>query len=601
MREKMRLQKLIVWLIVLTVFTGFSLRSTAQDDTESLARLIPNTANLYMELATDDVEGTLIQGLTMLSTVAPALDLNIPIEPNMILQLLDLELSRVLMYNFSIENDVLSWLGDKVAISTEYIDGYSILSGDTLFVAEIKNRDRAIRFLEDIFQLEVLNLPPVTRFDDEINGEPIAIFSVSIEDYYRTIPFAIVVTTDTLMIGTNQSIANTYDVLRGSNPSLATDTGFSQLIGTLRPNSTAKLYINSRALLTLNEFDSEYMPQSWKSLLGDINGVAMGISADNTAWVLELLSDIPPSALSNVISYIPDFNINPTTTSISSQVPDRTMAIMMWSDISGIFQFVRETTPNLAPLLAPLSGASEREFESFIYQYFEMLDEEASYYGINLDDFLSWIDGEFATYLYFNPQSDLRCESEYFLFDQGFILNIEDRLRATFGITAFNNFITSGYYNRDEYTTIENGIFALESGWNGSQVIWGMLDNNVVINNGSALPHIRSTINGTSPSLATNPIWIRANSDFPSSGRLPILFINLLEVQNALNLLNLNDRDVRDVQALIGLTEPFESASLYADELGNGVSRITGKLYLKQWDASAIEPLPDLDSISCRN
>ncbi len=268
----------------------------------------------------------------------------------------------------------------------------------------------------------------------------------------------------------------------------------------------------------------------------------------------------------------------PLTLKLFDQLPNDALAVIYGTDLAAFYRALKTQALALDTMnLSGSAGLNPGQAAAFFTEIESGLKENLEL-DIN-EDILSWLGGDFAAYMVFNPRSDLAAASRgQWPFDHVLLVDSSDAPRSTAFIAKLNS-ASSAFGNKP--TRLSPGSFLFQTE-NSFRIGLAQVDNTFVLSTGSALASATDAINGNFGQGRTTAAWTNAKAVIPADAS-QVLYLDITRIAAVVNqqiafgdiTLSASDR-----QALRAIDQ-FESALIYSAVKGPGEMTGTAALILK--------------------
>ncbi len=599
----------LILLVVLTVgaVSTAPTRTAVAASSPSLASVMPADVLVFAEFRTSDFTTT-VNRLADIARKAGA-----PVPENLYTDI-DKSLTQALGRPATFEKDILGWVGDYAAVGVRIDPKVLVaeLTGETsggkgaqpevVVLISVKDEAAADAFFKDVMAVTAKNGQAMTATKDTVGGEPVTIYAnpKSEGQFARWKGYA--------AFGSSSTTNMVLDTLKNNKPTLADDPIYKKVMRLLKPDNLATVYTRSQLtplFLTL-ALTGPRIGNTFSSIVDSLNGTlaptpsptpkptvspervklfdallnygssAAALRFDDKAIALDFANVVNADAEKTIIQtmglpadFVSQMALDPLSGKMADHIPGNVLAVGMGSGISKIYHGVRSLIAGLPKFMAilgtsdqpmPNAGANFAQFEQAIKTYLNLDVEQ---------DVVSWMGGEFAAYMVFNPASDLgKTSRSQTPFDAALLIQSSDAAKTTSFITKLNVGLTRLAENAP--TSVGENLFIFKAK-DGSSLGYGIAKDFFVLANPSGLTGAVSAINGDGV-LSSNPVWKDSMAVLPDKAQA-VGFVNLVELANiATKMVQANSSDPGSKQAL-ALVQQFKSVIAYgSSNVSDGTS-----------------------------
>jgi hypothetical protein len=561
------------------------------------AKLLPADTALFVDIRTADLDKTVNFVLGIVEKVTG-------FRPGNPYEQFDQSLTQFLGRPATFQKDVLSWLGDHITIGLAITDEQiASLQSNPTMMGRIFNRPNALAiiavkddaaaqsFMKEVIDRSKSNVPFSSR-TDTVGGNQVTIYEQS-----AGCPSdcgAVVLAKGYIVVGLTTAVNDMLNALKANKPGLADDANFGKLMGALKPDDLLTIYISPRfyqvqlasmeAMLRMSSgMGMLATPQAagtpeaaggqmaaLRAALGAIQGQAFALRMDGKVLSLNVAQSLNLEAISKVARQLglPEAMLKganpPIEGKLVSQIPNKALALVVASGIPNIYQGIQAAMRMAGQMGSQMRGQRTPGFnpaqvEKGIQQF-----EAALKVFFDLDvkqDILSWMNGEFALYMTYNPTGTLSKlpNGSSWPFDHALLIQTSDTAKTKNFLTKLN----AGLEKNAKGTTIKpagDNLYSLTTS-DGIEIGYGLVGDTFLLTTGSGLNTATAAIKGDG-TLANSPEWKRAQATMlkPTSQIWYVNFSQITPLLKALAELNRNN-DAGSRQALAVL-DLLESASL---------------------------------------
>jgi hypothetical protein len=558
------------------------------------AKLLPADTALYADFRTADLDKTVNFVLDTVQKVTG-------FRPGNPYAQFDQSLTQFLGRPATFQKDVLSWLGDHVTVGLPITDAeLASLKGNPTMMGQVFNRpnflaiiavkdDAAAKsFIDEVIEKSksTTKMTFTTRTED-VAGAQVTVYDQG--GLCETTCGSVALAKGYIVGGLTTAVNNLLDSLKAKKPTLADDANFGKLMSALKPDDLLTIYISPRfyqvqlagmetMLQTSSSTGMLATPQAGtgdqlamlRAALEAIQGQAFALRMDGKVLSLNVAQSVNLDAISKIAQQLglPEAMIKganpPIEGKLVSQIPNKALALVVASGIPNIYQGIQAAMRMAGQMgnqmRAPRTpGFDPAQIEKGIQQF-----EAALKVFFDLDvkqDILSWMNGEFALYMTYNPTGTLSKlpNGSSWPFDHALLIQTSDTAKTKNFLTKLN----AGLEKNAKGTTIKpagDDLYNLTTG-DGIEIGYGLVGDTFLLTTGSGLNIATAAIKGDG-TLANSAEWKRAQATMlkPTSQIWYVNFSQITPLLKALAELNRNN-DAGSRQALAVL-DLLESASL---------------------------------------
>ncbi|MEP7288917.1 MAG: DUF3352 domain-containing protein [Chloroflexota bacterium] len=559
------------------------------------ADLLPLDTAFYLDFRSADLDGTLaFVGDVFQKVTGEALP---PIFTSM-----DQGLTQTLGRPASFEKDIQPWLGEHVTVALRMTDkqlatlnapsaqpNFAATSPEYMIIVSVKDDAAAAKFVKDV----VAKVPPkqIKTRTDSVNGNKATIYDQP--GTCGTNCVSVVQTKGFLALGSTTTVNEMLTSLKAKKPRFGSDPTFNKLVGALAPDSLMTMYINPRfysyalaislfgrraATSFATPIGPKPTPQPdptvmLRSILGAIKGQAFAIRRNDKALVLDIVQSIDPTVLQKVytdLGYPPDLVAKLLPQKIDgkliNQIPDKATAVILSRGLSNLYDGATAGLKAGSTQNSPQA----KQFDEITKQLGQAEGALKVFFDLDLKaDILSWMDGDFAIYMVYNPNSVLaKVGSSPWPFDHTILIDTSDVAKTKSFLTKLN----AGLEKNTKIKAVSAGTdlyrITIPAGQtNGSsasvEIAYGLVGNTFLVTTGSGLDAAVAAIKGDG-TITNNPQWkgAQAAAIQPSS---QFWFANLGNVSTILKkTIPAHNMDNVDTQRALRFLDLFDSAMISA-------------------------------------
>jgi hypothetical protein len=611
--------------IVVLVAIALALVGTSPVPTEAQAtnwpnaNLLPADTALYFDFRFADYEKTVNFVLDTVQKVTGTRPANIYDQANQ-------SLTQVLGREASIEKDILPWIGDHITVGM-------IVTDEQLKKFET-DRASAMLALSDpnvLVLVSVKNDAAASKFIEEVSGKAPAAFQTTTDTigpdkatlYKQTGPCesrkncgTLVVTKGFIAGGTSGAVDSLLTSLKTKKATLAQNANFEKLMKALKPNNLMTLYISPRLFqlqLAMSQAMLSSMPSilatqpaggpatpaasaqsldMLKSALGAINGAAIGAYMDKKVLGLDFVQSVNMEAMTKLYkdlglseNIIKNLTPKAIESALAAQIPAKALAAVISSGLPQLYEGIKESLKLSGKMMQGMMPGMPRgrgpDFED-IQKGFEQF-EAALKAAFNLDlrqDIFSWMNGEFALYMLYNPSGSLAKmpNGQTWPFDHTLLFQTSDAAKTKSFLTKLNAGIEK--MAKLKPTSAGQDLYQIEPP-NGPAIAYGLVGNTFLVTTGSGLNAASAAIKGDGI-MANDPAWKKAQASMvkPTSQVWFVNFTQIAPLVKSIVALQ-NDQRASTKQGLAAL-DLLESASISGGVmLPDGMSVASMQIVLK--------------------
>jgi hypothetical protein len=575
---RLLISALLVTLLATTPFTGTPSLQAAQATpaAPTLSEFLPDSTALYLDISTKDVNGSLEKLFSILRKA------DIPIPTNIFAQL-DESLTEGLRMPISVEKDILSWLGDSVAIgvvvtdemiANPYKDEAKLQPREPLgaFAASVKDNAAAKKFLTALIENFTKQGLKIDSTEITIKGKPATEYTIRLLN-------AKLVLADGVLFGSTDSLM--ADVIAGKNV-LKGDTKFARTINLLPPNQGMRIWFGARlyrfqGAQNIEVFGSDPTLAGLSNTIYDlIDGIAFGLRAEGKLLAMDLVTALAPDAAEKLKAQggqpgmlgdllagglAMNTNTKPISMGLADHIPADAIGVIYSSNLAGVYNNLRGQLiafAEIARAANPSLDTSEAQqgFERF---------EQGLKDGLGLDlqtDILSWLGGEFALYMTYNKTGEFALASEgQWPFESVFITNSNDPKKSQTFIDKLTD--KAAEFGLKPATPGSKGVQIYTLGTqNPVRLGLGLVDNYFLVSTGTGITPAAAAVKGKQP-IKAHAAWKNAVAGLPAN-TAALLYLDMA----AINTLVVESTKTMTLEAdqrtLLKLLNQFEGATAYS-------------------------------------
>jgi len=620
-----RISILALLMVLVVSAIGFApTRATAAPDLAVKdapnAALLPADTGLYADFRVGDLNKTLDFVGNVFEKVTgqkmPA-----------VFESMDRDMTRALGRDASFAKDVQPWLGDHItaairvtdkqlaAIDAAFKDGTGKLDNvammpQYLVIVSVKNDAAASKFITEVLDAAKKQSPTMAMSTrtETVNGAPATIYDQG--GLCETNCTSFVVAKGFLMVGQTLTINDTIAGYKAKTATLAADPNFVKMVGALKPVNLATFYLNPRlysyffamsmARMSASPSSGLATPDATqpanpmmksmemlRSALNAVQGQAFGLRLENKVLAIDLAEGVDLKALAALYTQmgypgdlLQNFSTQPIAFKLAKQIPAKAIAVVTSQGLGKLYTGLREGLKAAAKNnLADQFGGQYGGMQQFS-KISEGLEKAEAYLKLAFDidvneDVLSWMNGEFATYMTYNQNSDLaKMGRQPWPFDHAILIDSGDVAKTK----TFIDKVNAGLTKNNVTPTSKGDNLYLVTHDNGPSIGYGLVGNTFVLSTGSGLDAAVAAVKGDGV-ITSSPIWMNAqkNAINPTA---QFWFVNLDQVQAVIKLLApANELSRPDTVQFLKLLDQFESISLSSGVMGQD-GMVTGSFQI---------------------
>ncbi|MCC7449119.1 MAG: DUF3352 domain-containing protein [Anaerolineae bacterium] len=588
------------------------------------ADLLPADTAVYFDLKTGDWEKTVNFVLDTVQKVTGT-------RPNtqMIYGDIDRSLTQALDRPATFEKDILSWLGDHLTVGFRVTDQLladikanspnaqrSLQSPEFLVLIQVKDDAAAQTFIIDTMTAMGKSGLTFANRTETIGGNTATIYDQSSTCF--TTCASIALTKGLLVIGTKQSVADMGVMINDKKPTLNDDANFNKVAKALKPDNLMTLAITPRAyslylygiqmsMAQMRTFSSsaatpdptadaamQKSMQMAQDAVAAIEGQAIAARMDGKVLALDVAQSVNMQALTKVYAtygmsdkLLQNLMFKPIDVKLAEQIPTKALAALVASGLPGLYDGIKEGLKLSGALSAQMTQPGRRnqmdaeqitkafdQFEAFLKLQFN-LDVH--------DDILSWMNGEFALYMLFNPTGTLaKASRSQWPFDHVLLIQTGDAAKTTSFLTKLNAGLEANAKLKPEAAGDNLFRLTVGSGTNAAEIGYGLIGNTFVVATGTALDGAGAAVKGDGI-LSGSAAWKNAQASMikPTT---QVWFVNFTEIAPIIKALATvqGSSNRSDTKAALAVLDMLESASITTSPLGaDGVTTSSAQIVLK--------------------
>ncbi len=478
---------------------------------------------------------------------------------------LDRGLSQFLGRDATFKKDVQAWLGDDITfafrVTDQQLADLSAKTADEVFskpealvILSVKDDAAAAAFLKEVlgkapqamFNTRTVDLPDgkVTVYDQSGSCSPCGSLFAS-KGY--------------IALGTTASIDAVSTMLKDRKPSFGSDATLGKLMAALKPNSQVKVYLASRFYQLYASAMQGFMPMRsglgqatpeagadvaklMKSMLDLVKGQAFGMRMDGKVLAMDVAQSVDLKATAKLFKDLglsDKFLQNATPKAIDAklagQIPDKALAVAIGSGLPNLYDALQEGVKLGAKLSGQMGARNQLNPEQIAALF--TLAESAIKAGLNVDlrdDVLSWMNGEFALYVTYNPASVLtKVGREPVPLDFTFLAQTSDAAKTKSFLTKLNTGLEKTANLKVESAGTD--LYTVAVNKQGVTIGYGLVGNTFILTTGSGLNAAVVAVKGDGV-LSKSAVWTNAQASMvkPTAGIGLINFVQVASVAKEL-------------------------------------------------------------------
>jgi len=614
--------------IVVLVAIAFALVGTTPAPVEAQATNWPNASLLpadtafYFDIRFADYEKTVNFVLDTVQKVTGTRPANIYDEANQ-------GLTQVLGRAATIEKDILPWIGDHITVGMIVTDEQlkqfetdrasamlALSSPNILVLVSVKNDAAASKFIEEVSGKAPTALQTTT---DTIGPDKATLYKETGACESRKNCGTLVVTKGFIAGGTSGAVDNLLTSLKTKKATLAQDANFEKLMKTLKPNNLFTLYVAPRlfqlqiamtqammssrpSILATQPAGGPATPAAsaqnmdmLKAALGAINGAAIGAYMDNKVLGLDFVQSVNMEAMTKLYAdlglsenLIKNLTPKAIESTLAGQIPAKALAAVISSSLPQLYEGFKEglsvsgkMMEGMMPGMAGIPRGGMPDFQD-IQKGFDQF-EAALKAAFDLDlrqDIFSWMNGEFALYMLYNPSGSLAKmpNGQTWPFDHTLLFQTSDAAKTKSFLTKLNAGIEKTAKLKP--TSAGQDLYQIEPP-DGPAIAYGLVGNTFLVTTGSGLSAASAAIKGDGV-MSNETAWKNAMSSMvkPTS---QVWFVNFSQIVPLVKSVVALQNDQREsTKQGLAVLELLESASISGGVmLPDGMSVASMQIVLK--------------------
>lgn len=582
--------------------------------TQSLADLMPADVAFYVDVKTANFDKT-VGSLTGLLSKA-----GIPIPANLYADV-DKGLTQLLGHPASFQKDVLSWLGDHVAIGVLISDTMlntpsnaqtlAAVQPEALAILTVKDEAAANSYLKAILAaLEKQGLK-FTSTDDKLNDKAATLYTNGLAK------LSILRTPGYVVIGSGSSVKSMLAALNSKQPTLGMDAKYQKVIGLLKPDNGLTAYVGQRlfqyqlktlqrvqqqlsnASTDINTPEANTTPtavatNSQQTALLEaykvIDGVAMAARAEGKVLALDFAFAMNPDAAKKYAELLGlpintlSQSMQPLSGKLIGQIPSNTFALIYGSNLAQIYTQLKEQIIALSKLSANLDRSPGLNVDQAEEGFTQLENGLRDNLYIDLKaDVLSWMGGEYALYMTYNKTGDLAVASKgQWPFDNTLLIAATDTKKANSFIDKLNTALRTDV----GIVPVKMGdnLFAISAN-SPVRVGYGVTGDTFILSTGTGIVPSSAAVKG-GDSLTSSTPWKNASALLPKN-YTQLLYVDLAPVYNYAKAAQAewaksqSASQKQDTERALAFLNEFESALIYTSVVDPSSAVSTFALILK--------------------
>jgi hypothetical protein len=589
MNIKKRLLSIVLLIVLSLNVVGIDRPSTAFAESSQAgipnapnASFLPDDTVAYFDVRTSDLSKTLslFTGLAQQITGS---------SPASLFANVNDEFSRYLGREFSIEKDILPWLGDRITMGLVATDqeietlknstakvnqSFTVFAMPNMIaIVNVKNDAAANEFLQQLInRTKVIGPDPkFTIRTDMAAGKTVTVYDQG--NLCETTCYSILQMKGYLAAGLTTNINQMIETLKTPKPMFSSNQGFIKVMNSFKPNSLFTVFLAPRyylyqfyqTLSTIRAYSSDtsyYSAQedAIKAQMTWLDGQAFSGRIDGKALVVDYVQAHDLKALGE---YYADAGLpsdllqkagpKPIRMYMVNQIPDKVLMAVVASNMGSLYDALQA----YAKLAAQTSGGSDY-YDDSLTQF-----ERALKTGFSLDfrkDVLSWMTGEFAIYGTYNPNSSF-SEVSYAStpYDLTMLIQTSNDVKTKTMMSRLNTGLEKVFKLSVE--TVTDNIYRVTM-QDGLEIAYGLVGSTFFVTTGSGLEMTLDAIKGKSAVLSASPIW-RNSLRTMARPTAQVWFMNMPQISLVVKALSETTyRENPETQQLLAAMDLLESVSI---------------------------------------
>ncbi len=551
------------------------------------ASLLPADTAIFVDVRTAELTTTVNSVLDLVEKVTGSRPTNIYADINR-------GLTQALGREATFEKDVLPWLGDHLTIGIPVTDkqladaasgstqaGEMFRNPDVIAILSVKDDAAAGSFMKELMgNLGKNNMTFNSRADD-VAGNKATVWDQG--GMCETTCGTVVQAKGFFAFGRTLTINPWLASLKAKKPTLAGDANFGKLLGALKPNNLVTVFLSPRfyqfqmstvANTTARSRSGAATPEAgqtspaWMKLaLGAIQGQAFGLRHDGKLLALDVVQSIDMQALAKLYQGIglsdqavKAFTPKPIDAKLAGQVPAKAMVSIIGGGLSGLYDGLKAALAAMSKASANMGARGQQEIDQFDMGLRRI--EAALKLAFDLDlrnDILSWMTGEFAVYVVYNPNSVLtKMPNSQAPLDLTLLVQTGDSAKTKNFLTKLNAGLTKNAKVTPE--SAGDNLYRVTP-QNGPTLAYGLVGDTFLLTTSSGLDTARGAIKGDGV-LSSSPAWKNAQASMVKpTGE--VVFVNFSEIAPVVKAAMAAQSGVdRGGEQAVALLNQFESLSV---------------------------------------
>lgn len=536
------------------------------------ADLMPAATSFYIELDTSDVPGLLDRIAALVGRAG------LPLNRQFLLASLDSGLREPLQ-GISFSDEVLPWLGPSIAagvvIPEDMPPGQNPFPvQDGMVVVSVTDDTAARGALEKFIAAIEGRGVTMERTETTLNGQPLIGYA------YEPSNTGMAWLPGFLVFGPLTTLNGWFENVRQGEPVLGGQADFAAVWDQFRPGSLVKGYARGallEALINSTAQNPAYGMQERAVLAGmeiftAFKAFGFALRGEGRSLALDLIGSIDTAREAELMQRagVPAFTLVPNTGALAARIPADAVAVIDWGDLAGMIDYLRN-------------------IPAFEQQFRIAADELRAETQIDLeDDVLSWLGGEFATYIALDAEALLQGAGASAPFAWTFLAQVDDSAPVRSFLGKLETYLTALAADTEPnpFVALETDYYAIDSGDpTMGTLAFGLVNDAFVLTVGGD-PGIAAAAARGDGTLAQSPVWQHVVEEVPAFNQ-PVFFLNLDALYAMLDEAVRQNAQMSDpsFSQLMGVLNLFESALLYGSDQGDGNVVASAVLMLR-------EPLP---------
>jgi hypothetical protein len=471
---------------------------------------------------------------------------------------LDRGLTEFLGRDATFKKDVQAWLGDDITfafrVTDQQLADLSTKTADEVFrnpealvIISVKDDAAAAAFLK-----EVMAKAPEVKFNTRTVDLPGGTVTVYDQSGSCTPCGSLFASKGYIALGTTASIDAMTTMLKDRKPSFGSDATVGKLMAALKPNTQVKVYLASRFYQLYASSMQAFMPRRpalgeatpeagaaaaklMKAMLDLVKGQAFGLRMDGKVLAMDVAQSVDLKAAAKLFTDLglsSKFLQNATPKAIDAklagQIPDKALAVAIGGGLPNLYDALKEGV-KLGAQFAGQMGA-RNQFTPEQIEAFFTIAESAIKAGLNVDlrsDILSWMNGEFALYVTYNPASVLtKVGRSPVPLDFTFLAQTSDAAKTKSFLAKLNTGLEKTANLNVESAGADLYIVTVNK--QGITIGYGLVGNTFILTTGSGLNAAVAAVKGDGV-LSKSAVWTNARASMvkPTAA---IGFINFVQI-----------------------------------------------------------------------